>query len=73
MNIESVILQRIKLQSTQRLLQQKFGITSYNIKSLKVLAQNSKWTDKEKKLFLNIVGGRNYLKFTESYFNENYI
>ncbi len=68
MKIEDVISQRLKLQSTQKILENDFGIKDFSKSTIINFITNLKtYTDKERQKFIITIGGPANFKKTKSY------
>ena len=69
-NIQSVIKERLKLQSTQKALEADFALSNLSVEKIlsSSMQQNLQgWDERKRKRFVQLVGGRAYVKETQEY------
>jgi hypothetical protein len=69
-DVENVIEERLKYQSTQRKLEQDFGVRIDSVKGIKgktFLRKFDRWEPKKQNQFFVLVGGRANFKNTKIY------
>ena len=69
-NVENVIEERLKYQSTQRKLEQNFGVQFDSVTGIKgktFLQKFDEWNPKKQNQFFVLIGGRANFKNTKSY------
>ena len=69
-DLENVIEERLKYQSTQRKLEQNFGVSIDSVGGIKegvFLKKFTNWDDKKKNQFFVLIGGRANFDNTKDY------
>lgn len=69
-NIEYIIEQRLKMQSTQKYLKDKFSLSINNIGQLKesgIKNKYSTWSENKQSDFIKIIGGPRFFKITKNF------